>query len=119
MIKSLPPSPSGVQGDKSNSNSLALYFNLLPPLALPPPSLAVATSAAVECPSAAVTISGGRGCALDALDKDAVAVAATANSPPPLPAPAKSQADTFRHRKWVSSRCLLRTSPLIQPRGWH
>ncbi len=38
---------------------------------------------------------------------------------PPLPVPAKSQTDTFWHCNWVSSRCLLRTSPLIHPGGWH
>ncbi len=69
--------------------------------------------------SAAVAILGGCGCASDAADKDAVTVATAGNSPPPLPVPDKSQVDTFRRRKWVSSWCLLRTSPVIHPRGWH
>jgi hypothetical protein len=64
-------------------------------------------------PSAALVISGGCGCALDTADKDAVAVSATANSPPP------SQRRLSHRPKWVSSRCLLRTTPLIYLGGWH
>ena len=75
---------SDVVVDMSNSNSLALFFDLFLLLLPLPPSLAAAVSAVAGCPSAAVAILGGHGCTSDAADEDgvAVAVAAAANSPP-------------------------------------